>query len=184
MSVGGLILAAGSSSRLGTPKQLLRWHSEFLLERSLRIAAEAGCSPVAIVLGAFEDQIRSQCNLQGAMIISHAGWAEGMGSSLAQGIQHVEDVTGVIVMTCDMPAVTASHLLALRASGELTASSYAGRRGVPAYFPSTMFAELKQLKGDAGARDLLRGAPAVDLPGGDLDIDTADDFAQAFQSLG
>src|SRR5258708_1060049 len=75
----------------------------------------------------------------------------------------LRDVDGCVVMAWDMPAVTAVHLRALMASGEVTASSYAARRGVPAYFPSGAFPSLMDLRGDVGARELLRSARCVEL---------------------
>jgi molybdenum cofactor cytidylyltransferase len=179
MKDGALILAAGASKRLGHPKQLIELTGETLLDRSIRIATEAGCEPIVVVLGAFEDMIRNQCRLQGTVIVSHPDWEEGMGTSLAKGIRAFEDVSGVVVMTCDMPAVTADHLCALAASGPVTASSYAGRNGVPAYFPRDTFPQLSEMTGDLGARELLRSAAAVNLPGGELDVDDAEDLALA-----
>jgi CTP:molybdopterin cytidylyltransferase MocA len=88
-------------------------------------------------------------------------------------------VDGVVLMTCDQPAVTAEHLRALMAGDEVTGSAYAGRRGVPAYFPASSFAELMELQGDAGARELLRAAATVELAGGELDVDTAADLDEA-----
>ena len=85
MKCGALILAAGASSRLGTPKQLVRLRQETLLYRSIRISKEAGCSPVVVVLGAFEDQIRRQCNLQDTVVVSHAEWADGIGDVVGSG---------------------------------------------------------------------------------------------------
>jgi len=79
-------------------------------------------------------------------------------------------------MACDMPAVTAAHLRELMASGEVTASYYAGRRGVPAYFPAELFGELMRLRGDVGARELLSSACSVELPGGEVDVDTVEDL--------
>ena len=75
--------------------------------------------------------------------------------------------------------MTAEHLRLLMASGEVAASGYAGRRGVPAYFPQSAFAELKKLSGDAGARELLREARVVELEHGELDVDTPEDLARA-----
>ena len=75
--------------------------------------------------------------------------------------------------------MTAEHLLALMETCEATASHYAGRNGVPAYLPSTAFAQLLELRGDAGARDLLREAAAVELAGGELDVDTVEDLNKA-----
>ena len=179
MKCGGLILAAGASKRLGHPKQLVRLGNETLLDRSVRIAREAGCEPVVVVLGASEDQIRDQCRLQDVLIVSHPAWAEGMGTTLSRGVQAFEDVQGILVMTCDMPAVTADHLRTLVASEQVAASSYGGRNGVPAYFPRDQFPKLLELKGDIGARELLQFAQGVELPGGELDIDTSDDLAKA-----
>jgi molybdenum cofactor cytidylyltransferase len=70
------------------------------------------------------------------------------------------------------------------ASGELTASSYAGRRGVPAYFPVASFPLLVELHGDVGARDLLRSARCMELSGGELDVDTEKDLARARELFG
>ena len=77
-------------------------------------------------------------------------------------------------MTCDQPAVTPDHLQALMAAAVdgPAASAYMGRRGVPACFPGSCFEELLTLRGDEGARRLLETARMVDLPGGELDIDT------------
>jgi molybdenum cofactor cytidylyltransferase len=179
MTCGALILAAGASTRLGLPKQLIYLAGESLLERSVRVSREAGCAPIVVVLGAFEELIRSQCNLQDVSIVSNPDWAEGMGTTLSRGIQAFDDVDGVIVMTCDMPAVTPDHLRALFGSGMLMGSAYAGRNGVPAYFPKELFPALLKIKGDAGARDLLRPAESVELLGGELDIDTREDLARA-----
>src|SRR3978361_1298772 len=100
MSSAALILAAGASTRLGHPKQLASLNGEFLLDRSIRIARAAGCTPVVVGLGAFEELIRSQCNLQDVLVVSNPDWSQGMGSSLACGIPALGDAHGVLVMTC------------------------------------------------------------------------------------
>jgi CTP:molybdopterin cytidylyltransferase MocA len=178
MNCGALILAAGASTRLGYPKQLVCWGNETLLDRSIRIAREAGCVPVVVVLGAFEDLIRSRCNLQGVLTLSNPEWAEGMGTSLSMGVRACDDVPGILVMTCDMPAVTADHLIALKSSGTVTASVYANRKGVPAYFPNDLFSRLIAITGDNGARNILQSAVGIELKGGELDIDTTEDVRQ------
>ena len=178
MNYGALILAAGSSSRLGRPKQLVHLEGETLLDRSIRIAQEAGCTPVVVVLGAYENRIRNHCKLQGCLIITNPNWSDGMGTSLSCGVRMFDDVQGVIVMTCDMPSVTSDHLRSLASSGAATASSYAGHKGVPAYFPRDLFPELMKIMGDSGAKDLLRSADAIELAGGAVDIDTQADLAR------
>jgi CTP:molybdopterin cytidylyltransferase MocA len=87
-------------------------------------------------------------------------------------------------MTCDQPAVTVEHLRLLMMRQEVKASRYAGRNGVPAYFPKKYFKELMALTGDAGARTLLAEARAEDLAHGELDIDTVDDLAAAERMFG
>lgn len=184
MKCGALILAAGASTRLGHPKQLVRLGNETLLDRSVRIAREAGCVPVVVMLGASEDQIRDQCELQDALVISHPDWAEGMGTTLSRGVRAFDNVQGILVMTCDMPAVTADHLRTLAASEEIAVSSYGGHKGVPAYFPRDRFSKLLELRGDIGARELLQSANGVELPGGELDVDTSDDLDKARRIFG
>jgi molybdenum cofactor cytidylyltransferase len=175
--VAAIVLAAGASTRLGWPKQLVPLHRETLLERAVRVAREAGCSPVVVVLGANAAQIGEKCDLAGVDVRCNSEWEEGLASSLRVGIAAVRGLDAAVVLTCDMPAVTARHLRELMADGDVAASSYGGRRGVPAFFPGAMFQELLALRGDAGARALLESARAVPLPAGELDIDTPEDVA-------
>jgi CTP:molybdopterin cytidylyltransferase MocA len=109
---------------------------------------------------------------------------EGMASSIRCGVLAVENaarsLTGAVILACDQPAVTAEHLgqLALGGPGIL-ASAYAGKKGIPAYFPTETFRQLLTLRGDTGARGLLKTAKMVSLPGGELDIDTIEDLDRA-----
>jgi molybdenum cofactor cytidylyltransferase len=179
-----VVLAAGGSTRLGQPKQLVVIGGETLLERAVRAAREAGCERIVVVLGAAAEEIRERCDLGDAVVIVNEQWTQGMASSVRAGVAKVEDADGVILMTCDQPAVTAQHLRALIACGEVMASSYAGRRGVPAYFPARLFPALLNLTGDAGARELLRGAAAAELANGELDVDTSHELARARELFG
>ena len=94
-------------------------------------------------------------------------------------LEEEPEVEGVVLLTCDMPAVTAEHLRGLCAGEAVAASGYGGRRGVPAHFPRASFAALGRMEGDAGARELLREARVVELPGGELDVDTPEALAAA-----
>lgn len=182
-----IVLAAGASTRLGQPKQLVLLAGETLLERAIRSAREANCSPIVVVLGADYVQILGNAALGDAIPVINHEWGEGMASSIRLGIRTLDLIAkhadSAIIMTCDQPAVTPPHLRALISAGEsssaITASAYAGRRGVPAYFPAPTFPHLIQLIGDAGARALIRNAPAIDLPHGELDIDTPADLVEA-----
>ena len=178
-AVAAIILAAGASTRLGQPKQLALLGSEMLLARAVRVAQEAGCSPVIVVLGAEAKHIRAACPLHNAKVILNERWRDGMASSIHCGLNAASDASGALLMTCDQPAVTPVHLRALTNCDEVMASAYTGRHGVPAYFPATSFAMLMQLTGDAGARDLLCAARAIPLAHGELDIDTPEALAEA-----
>ena len=172
---GAIILAAGSSSRIGYPKQTLVFRGEALLDRAIRIAQESGAQETVVVLGANAAEIRNACRLRNCTVVDNDRWASGMGTSIRQGIASLRDVAGTLILTCDMPAVTSAHLQALSASGTLVASRYSGKCGVPAYFPHAEFAALSQLEDSQGASRLLHAAPSIELHGGDFDVDTPED---------
>lgn len=185
--VAAVILAAGTSARLGQPKQLVRLGKETLLDRAVRTAREAGCGTVLIVLGADADRIEAGAEALGeAIVVRNHCWREGMASSIRAAVAILPPGTaGVVLTVCDQPAVTAEHLGALmRDPGRLTASRYAGRNGVPAYLPASFFGRLATLEGDAGARELLRNADSIELPGGELDVDTPADLDRARELFG
>lgn len=188
MSIAGVVLAAGASRRLGSPKQLQMLHGKPLLYRAVRVAAEAGCSPVVVVLGAEAEKIRAACPLDDVVVVINGGWEEGMASSLRLGVETcrliARQAEGLIVMTCDQPAMTADHLRELMQRKSATASRYGGRNGVPAFFPASDFDALLKLRGDTGARDLIANAEAIDLEGGEVDIDTVEDMERARERFG
>lgn len=188
MTTAAVVLAAGASTRLGEPKQLLKIGGTTLLERAVDVAFLAGCEPVVVVLGAGAALIAEQCNLRRAWVVVNAGWAAGMASSVRAGVELVQgfaEVSGLVLMTCDMPGVSAGHIAALIGDGAaMRGSRYAGRRGVPAYLPRASFASLLRLDGDAGARELLREADSIELADGEMDVDTPEDAERARLKLG
>jgi CTP:molybdopterin cytidylyltransferase MocA len=181
--IPAVVLAAGGSTRLGELKQLALLGHETLLERAVRTAREAGCAPVVVVLGAEYVRVLGNCALGEVVPVINDEWRAGMAKSILLGVRALQtcaaDAEGVLLMTCDQPAVTAKHLGVLMRKQEVKASRYAGRTGVPAYFPKKYFKDLMALTGDAGARTLLAEAQAEDLLHGELDIDTAEDLARA-----
>jgi molybdenum cofactor cytidylyltransferase len=187
-SVAAVVLAAGASTRLGALKQLALLGEETLLERAVRVAREAGCSPVVVVVGAEYARVLGSCLLGDAVSVINDAWDEGMASSIRLGVRTLGSVAkeaeGALLMTCDQPSVSAEHLRLLMKSREVRASRYAERNGVPAFFPKEYFDRLMELKGDAGARELLAEAGYEELVGGELDVDTVADLARARELFG
>jgi molybdenum cofactor cytidylyltransferase len=191
-----VVLAAGASTRLGRPKQLLRLEDESLLRRTARLAIEAGCSPVLVVLGFQADSMRAELDGLVAEVVVNRNWQEGMGASLRSGMEALSETDpppgAVLVLVCDQIRLTADHLRTLIARHEsargadniaiaITASVYARRAGVPAVFAANLFPELRAASGDRGARDLIRlhagEVQGIPWPPGGLDLDLPEDLA-------
>ena len=191
MPVAAIILAAGGSRRLGQPKQLLAYRGETLLVRAIRLANEAGASPVLVVLGANFETILAAIQSSNSIPIHNDRWRQGIASSIEAGVRALSvcgpEAEGVLLMGCDQPRLTADHLRSVIAAFEgqagavMAASSYAGVQAVPAVFPRVTFAELRSLRGERGARSVIESAPcpvvAMEFPGGEVDIDSPEDLA-------
>jgi CTP:molybdopterin cytidylyltransferase MocA len=185
VKIAGVVLAAGASTRLGRPKQSVVLGGETLLERAVRVAREAELSPVIVVVRELDDWA-ARLRALGYVVVVNAEAAEGMAASIRCGVRVAETLhaVGVVVMACDQVLLRAEHLRALCAEpGKVTASEYAGRRGVPAYFPAEVFGALMELRGDVGAREMLREAAAVVDEGLAVDVDTEADVERAEKAL-
>ena len=191
MRVGAVILAAGSSSRMGRPKQTLQFHGESLIRRAALAALGAGCQPVVVVTGANAELTRRELDGLDVREVLNTLWETGMASSIRVGVKGLVDADAeadaAVVMLCDQPHVTAdviSEIIAAhRATGKtIIASTYGGSFGVPALFSSEFFAELEQLEGAAGAKQVIRRhaslAHFLAFPYGEVDMDTPDDFSR------
>ncbi len=187
--LAALVLAAGASSRLGQPKQLVTFHGERLIDRAIRVAREVGASPIFVVLGADYESLLEQLGddfataESGVRILINKAWQNGMSTSLALGAVAAERVGAedLLVLTCDQIAVKPEHLLKLVAASKrehVVASFYWGRRGIPAMFPEFAFHALQEVTGDKGARDLLQDEAVLTIPlyGGEFDVDTPEDL--------
>lgn len=192
---GAVILAAGASTRMGAPKQLLELGGRPLLVRAVEAALASPAWPVVVVLGAHAEKIRPVLARLPVLIADSPAWAEGMAASIRAGVttlrQFSRALDGALVALCDQPAFSADVIAQLVAAQRTTgrsivAAHYRGRHGAPALFLRDHFETLAHLTGEEGARTLLNGDPArvasVDLPALALDLDTPEDFA-AVQTL-
>jgi CTP:molybdopterin cytidylyltransferase MocA len=184
-----MILAAGASRRMGSPKQLIEIAGRPMLVRTIEAALAAPVWPVVVVLGANAAAIRPAIAHLPVLVVENPAWTEGMASSLREGIgalrQFSRRLEAAVVALCDQPGFSAaaveSLLAAHRATGlGIVAARYTGRLGAPALFTRAHFPALAALTGEEGARDLLNGATAVvaavDLPELARDLDTPADL--------
>ncbi len=181
----GLILAAGSGSRMGTPKAIVEVDGQRLVDRAIANFHGAGINKVYVVLGAWVGE------LPGVEVILNPDWAEGMGSSLRAGLSALTTdptITEVVVSLVDLPGMTPAALAAVASSpAELAMGSYGGKSGHPVKFARSHWpAIIESAVGDQGARGYLKGRSditlvALDGLATDGDLDTPEDLLK-FQS--
>ena len=180
MSIAAVILAAGFSRRLGRPKQTLEFAGETLVERAVRLAHEAGLMQVLVVVNRGAEFCEA-LERRGCIIVMNELAGEGMASSIRRGVRAAGSfkASGVLLMTCDQVGLGVGHLRRLLEDpGRVAGSGYAGKRGIPAYFPAAMFDDLLVLKGDTGARELLGEARIVVEERLTVDVDIEEDLAR------
>jgi molybdenum cofactor cytidylyltransferase len=189
--IGIIILAAGNSSRLGQPKQLLKYKDKTLLTHAMETAiASRHGGPVMVVTGALHDELFKECNNLQVSMVHNVNWALGMSTSIHSGLRALvrsqPDASGALVMLCDQPLITTEHLNNLMDIFEhhknqgMVATSYANTIGVPAVFSRDLFEQLYQIKGDKGARDLFDNPTqkliTVPYKPAAIDVDTMEDY--------
>ena len=187
--IGLVILAAGGSQRLGTPKQLLLYQGSSFLRRTAEIAVASFAQPIVVVLGAYAEQLRPEVEHLSVHIVENPQWAEGMGTSVQVGIQALtsfcEQLEAVVLVLCDQPFLSVQHINALIAAYReiqqpIIASEYGQVLGVPALFSRELFPELAALKGNQGAKQVIvkhsSAVFSVPFPDGAIDIDTPQDY--------
>lgn len=186
--IGGLLLAAGGSRRLGRPKQLLEFQGMTLLRRSAEAIVESECSPSVVVLGAEVEGSKSEIEDLEVSLAVNENWAIGMSSSIRVGLEKLFDIEpeidAVMITLCDQPFVTAEMIMLFIEAFKqkrvaIVAAQYNSVLGVPALFSREMLGPLSEVEGDKGARDLIRQTEstfAIDLPEAAIDIDTIQDL--------
>ena len=186
--IGGLLLAAGGSSRFGRPKQVVEFEGETLIRRAARALIEAACRPMLVVLGAEVNASAEEIIDLPVHIRVNADWKTGMSSSIKTGLEGLlaidPGLDAVLITLCDQPRIGSGHLTALmaefgRSRSPIVATEYEDAAGVPTLFSSEMFGRLLELRGDKGARVLIRDSPDVKTircDAAEFDIDTPDDL--------
>jgi molybdenum cofactor cytidylyltransferase len=188
-TIGLIILAAGASTRMGSPKQLLQFSGKSLIRYSAQMALASKCFPVVVVLGANKNLITLELEDMPVFVTENPDWQDGMASSIRSGLDMLltvhAGVKAAIVMLCDQPFVNTLFINQLvdtfeKDQGRIVASYYGNDFGVPALFHKSLFDELSGLQGNAGAKKLIgqyreEVIPVV-FPEGLVDIDTPEDY--------
>ena len=188
-SIAVIILAAGRSARLGSPKQLLSYRGKTLLQHTIDTALESQASPILVVLGSGKDAIKKELEQKQVFILENSSWESGMASSISCGITNLQELApeseAAILMVCDQPFVDAKLLNNLITKHKdtrqsIVASSYANTLGTPALFHQSLFSELLVLEGESGAKSLIKKYSLqtgfVSFDQGSIDIDTRENY--------
>lgn len=195
-TIGIVILAAGASTRLGTPKQLLPCRGQSLLRHTAEVAIASSCSPIVVVLGAQAERLQVEVQQLPVYVVENKRWAEGMSSSIHTGLRELQaidsSVKAAVILLCDQPFVSAALVRQLikgyQHTGKLiVASEYADTIGVPALFNRDLFPALMTLQADQGARHVIQhyvqAVTRVPFPLGGIDIDTPSDYEQFLHAI-
>lgn len=186
--IGVIILAAGSSSRLGYPKQLLEYKGVSLLQHIINVAGSVDFDTKILVLGAKAEEIKKEIESNNFEVVLNTKWEDGMGTSIAIGISEAlkiePELDHILMLLSDQPFVNKEKILELirvqlTTNKQTTFSEYAGDVGVPAIFSRTIFSDLIKLEGEQGAKRLLNQKDlifgTVKFEKGNFDVDTAAD---------
>jgi molybdenum cofactor cytidylyltransferase len=183
--VCGLVLAAGGSSRLGRPKQLLPFRGATLLDATLATARACGFDQLVVALGGAADEVQATVDLSGAEVVVNRGFGAGCSSSIAAAMAVVDPhAQALVLLLGDQPGVTADSVRALvagRGDAALAVCRYDDGRGHPFAFGRAVFGDLLTLHGDKAVWKLLDRAGGdvveVAVPGPvPLDVDTWEDY--------
>ena len=186
-----IILAAGASTRMGRPKQLLPYQGRSLLRHTIENAVASVCKPIVVVLGANAENIRSQISESDIKIVENPDWHLGMSSSIRRGISSIitdyQNIDAAVITVGDQPFLSAdiiNHLVSKyhNTKKPIIACEYANTLGVPVLFNQSFFSKLANLTEDVGAKKLIKNhyheVFSIPFPLGAIDIDTPDDYQQ------
>jgi molybdenum cofactor cytidylyltransferase len=191
--VSGLVLAAGTASRLGVPKQLLPWRGTTLLEWVVRQAEASPLDEVIVVVGHESAALRHKVTFERARIVEAPDYHEGCSASIRAGLEAVSpNAEAAVLVLGDQPGIQPAALESVieewrRSEAAVVRVSYRGRPGHPVLLSRTIFAEVRQLRGDKGVWRLLEAHPewvreiAMDLPS-PADINRWEDYTKLSSS--
>lgn len=180
-----MILAAGASTRMGTPKQLLRLDGTSLLRRAVQTAIASVCRPIIVVIGANAEKVQPELEGLPVSVVLNSDWSRGMGTSIRAGIAAVGAVDAVMIFLCDQPLVTAGSLDDLvashfRSNKPISAATYGGTAGTPVIFAADLFPELHALGDAQGGKSIIQRYPqelnSFPLTLAEADVDTPQDY--------
>jgi molybdenum cofactor cytidylyltransferase len=182
--VAALVLAAGGSRRLGTPKQLLDYRGATLLDATLTSVRAAGFEQVVVALGGAADDVRARVDLSDLDVVVNADFAQGCATSIRSGLDHVHPaMQGLVLLLGDQPQVSVDAIRALAEAARghaVGVCSYDDSLGHPLWFDRSMFETLRGLHGDKAVWKLVDAGDdvvQVPVPGPvPLDVDTWDDY--------
>jgi len=190
-----LILAAGASSRMGSPKQILPWKGTHLLDHTIDNAKAVFGEGIVVVLGANANEIKSASTQEGVRYILNKNWRTGLGSSIAHGVDYIQrsfpDKTALLIMLCDQPLLDAKYIMRLiqtfkDSNKGIVATAYSSGMGVPAIFDQRYFSRLAQLNEDFGAKRIIQkfqeDSIRLNPLGLETDIDTPEDYQKLTQT--
>ena len=188
LKLGIVILAAGSSSRMGQSKQLLEIDGEPLLRRMAKVALGVDPDELIVVLGSNREEHQKVTEDLAVKTVYNSNWQKGIGSSIKTGVYHLlqqlPSANAAMILVCDQPLLTTFHLKKLKHAfissvAPVVAMVYSDTVGVPAIFAKSLFDDLLNLPDDKGAKIVIEKNPSaltVPFPEGAMDLDTPDDY--------
>lgn len=191
MTIGIIILAAGASRRMGTPKQTLQVEKgKGLLIKTIETALATSLQPVIVVVGANKTKVVPELAGLPVTIVDNAFWAEGMATSIKIGLAGLfmtePKLDGVLMLVCDQPYLTTKILEEMvvtygESGKKAVACRYEKSWGVPVLIGRELLGEIIEIEGDHGAKSFLKNhredVAFVDFPKGNIDLDTPEEYA-------
>ena len=191
---GIIILAAGSSSRMGEPKQLMMYKNKTFLQHIIGEAKLANLDPVICVTGYQSELIMKSISRMKVAVVYNEHWQEGMGTGITAGLKQVmlSDIDSVILAVSDQPYISSDLFRTMiewkdKSGKGIVACTYARTLGTPVLFTKDYFSRLQLLNGDQGAKHIVKlnlpDVCPVEFEKGEVDIDTKQDYEKLISEI-